>query len=169
MTIWREIRAGVLTCSDSCFYQGLPDDAGTWLRDRLQEKGCQVVAYAVVPDEEERIATMLEVWVTYKRCDLIITTGGTGLGPRDVTPEATRRVIERVAPNFMEYARWKTGQGQPLAYLSRGIAGVRSRTLILNFPGHPQAVREYWEALEPLLTHGLALLRGKALHPRGPR
>jgi molybdopterin adenylyltransferase len=164
--IWPDIRAGVLTCSDSCFYRGWPDDSGQWLRQALAAQGLQVVCYAVVPDEEDRIVATLLDWVDRQGCDLILTTGGTGLGPRDVTPEATARVIQRAAPSLLEYARWQTGQSNPLAYLSRGIAGVRGHCLIVNLPGNVKAVQEYWHALQPLLEHGLALLKGHHLHPR---
>ncbi|GBC84645.1 Molybdopterin adenylyltransferase [bacterium HR11] len=167
-TVWSEIRAGVLTCSDSCFYRGLSDDSGQWLREVLAAQGSSVICYAVVPDEEDRIAATLLDWVDRQGCDLILTTGGTGLGPRDVTPEATARVIQRAAPSLLEYARWQTGQANPLAYLSRGVAGVRGHCLIVNFPGNVKAVQEYWHVLKPLLEHGLALLKGYRLHPRSP-
>jgi molybdopterin adenylyltransferase len=111
-----------------------------------------------VPDEEVLIATILRDWSDSKRLNLILTTGGTGLAPRDVTPEATKSVIEREAPGIAEAMRFNSLQFTPMAMISRGVAGVRGRTLIVNLPGSPKAVRECLEYILPVLPHGINLL-----------
>ncbi len=162
--VWSGIRAGVLTCSDSCAYRGLPDVSGRWLVQTLEALGCAEVRYAVVPDEFDRIRETLDTWS--RDCHFVATVGGTGFAPRDVTPEATRAVIEREAPNLVEYLRLRTGSADPKAYLSRAVAGVRGRCLIVNFPGNPRAVEAYWTALTPLLDHIVHLLLGHPIHAR---
>ncbi len=151
---------GLLTVSDRGSRGETTDASGDLLAELLTPLG-EVAARALLPDEPERISALLREW-----CDapsapaLIVTTGGTGLSPRDTTPEATRAVLEREAPGLMEYARAQGGRDNPAAYLSRGVAGTRGRTLILNLPGSVRAVRESLAALMPLLPHALQTLQG---------
>ncbi|MEK7873890.1 MAG: MogA/MoaB family molybdenum cofactor biosynthesis protein [Chloroflexota bacterium] len=126
----------------------------------------QEVRYAIVPDERERIAEVLREWADSGQVDLILTTGGTGLGPRDVTPEATRDVLDREAPGLAEAMRADTLKKTPFAMISRQVAGARGRCLIVNLPGSPKAVRECLEVVLPVLPHAVELLRGDtASHP----
>ena len=116
---------------------------------------------ALVADERAAISTMLALWADAAACDVILTTGGTGFAPMDVTPEATLVVVERLAPGLAEAMRAQTAQKAPLAWLSRGVAGIRGRTLIVNLPGSPKAVQECMEVLAPLLPHAVDILTEK--------
>jgi molybdopterin adenylyltransferase len=149
-------KAGVLTISDACARNEREDASGRALADGLSEAGFEIARRAVVPDEEERIAATLRDWCA--DCSLVVSTGGTGFAPRDVTPEATRRVIERETPGLAELLRWTGYRHNPRAALSRGVAGIRGRTLLINLPGSPKAAREGLEVLLPLLPHALALI-----------
>jgi molybdenum cofactor synthesis domain-containing protein len=160
------MQVGILTISDSRS-QGARDDTATPLiRTRLEAAGYVVARAALVPDEREAIQTQLIDMADRLKLPLVVTTGGTGLGPRDVTPEATRAVIERDAPGLSEAMRAVTASQKSLAWLSRGVAGLRGRTLIVNLPGSPRAVEECLEVLLPLLPHALAMLAGAAHHGR---
>ncbi len=151
---------GIVTISDSRS-QGTRADATTALIRRLvEEAGYTVSQAAVIPDDVERIKAMLINLADRLALPLVVTTGGTGFGPRDVTPEATRAVLDREAPGLAEAMRVATAARQPLAWLSRGIAGLRGRTLIINLPGSPQAVEECLRVLLPLLPHALAMIAG---------
>jgi len=149
-------RAGVLTISDRCAAGEAEDVSGQVLEDALREAGYEVVRRAIVPDERALIAGWLRD--ACDTCDLILTTGGTGFAPRDVTPEATREVLEREAPGIAELLRLEGLKKTPFAALSRGVAGIRGRTLIINLPGSPRAVREGLEVLLPLLPHAIELI-----------
>ncbi len=120
----------------------------------------QVAAYEIIPDEEDVIAEKLKEYADQKKIDLILTTGGTGVSPRDVTPEATRRVIDKEVPGLGEAMRLAGMKVTPLAMLSRAVVGIRRRSLIVNLPGSPQAVRENLVILLPVLKHALEKIQG---------
>lgn len=153
-------KAAVLTVSDRGS-QGLrPDEAGPLVAKLLEEAGYQVVRTLIVPDEGPRIEAVLRQWSDQEADDLIITTGGTGFSPRDITPEATIAVCQRLTPGIPEAMRYASLQITPRAMLSRAAAGIRGRTLIVNLPGSPKAARENLEAVLPALAHGLEMLTG---------
>lgn len=153
-------QAGILTVSDTRS-QGLRADTATPLiRQLLEEAGFVVHETALVPDDQRRIQGGLIDMADRQRLPLVITIGGTGLSPRDVTPEATRGVIEREAPGLAEAMRVATATRNPLAWLSRGVAGLRGRTLIVNLPGTPEGAKECLQVLLPLLPHALEMVQG---------
>jgi molybdopterin adenylyltransferase len=154
------IRAGVVTVSDKASAGERKDASGPLLADLLRKIGVQVVAQTVVPDEQGEIRRVLTDLADEAGVDLVVTTGGTGLTPRDVTPEATKGLIEREVPGLAEVLRFDGYRKTPLAVLSRGVAGIRGGTLILNLPGSPKAVREGMETLMPILPHAIRMLRG---------
>jgi molybdenum cofactor synthesis domain-containing protein len=133
-----------------------------------REAGHEVAERAVVPDDVGPVTSRLVEWADSGHVDVILTTGGTGFGPRDVTPEATRPVLEREAPGIAEELRRRGAESTPYSVLSRGIAGIRARTLIVNLPGSPAAVRESVRVLSPLLVHACRLLRGEAVEHGAP-
>jgi molybdenum cofactor synthesis domain-containing protein len=154
-------KVGILTVSDTRS-QGLNTDTATPLiRRLLEDAGFSVAEVVLVPDDSQQIQQRLIDMTDRQRLPLVVTTGGTGLAPRDVTPEATRAVIEREAPGLSEAVRVATAKRNPLAWLSRGVAGLRGRTLIVNLPGSPSAVEEWLCALLPLLPHALEMIEGK--------
>jgi molybdenum cofactor synthesis domain-containing protein len=150
---------GVLTISDKGSQGQREDKSGAVIREMLSDNA--VVEYAIVPDEVDIIAARLREWADGGRVDVILTTGGTGLGQRDVTPEATLTAVERVVPGFAEAIRARTFNVTPLAMLSRAVAGVRGRCLIINLPGSPRAVRECLEVIMPAIPHAVQIIKGE--------
>ena len=158
------IRAAVITVSDACSRGEREDDSGATLVESLEASGAEVVEKGILSDDLEPLVQRLEEIVRRGDVNLIVTTGGTGLGPRDNTPEATRRVIQREAPGIAEAIRAASLKVTPMAMISRGIAGVASETLIINLPGSPKAVRESFAVIQPVLAHAVDLLAGKTRH-----
>jgi molybdenum cofactor synthesis domain-containing protein len=156
-----EIRAAVLTVSDRGARGERADESGPVLAGLLREAGASVVAQEVVSDELEPLAAKLRELADREDVNLLVTTGGTGLGPRDNTPEATRAVIEREVPGIGEAMRAETLRQTPTAMLSRAVCGVRSGALVVNLPGSPKAVRECFEVIRPVLAHAAATLAGR--------
>ena len=153
------VTIGVLTISDGASKGERQDASGETIRAMVaQLSGAVLTAGAIIPDEADQIAAVLREWSDEKHLNLVLTTGGTGLAPRDVTPEATKAVIERDAPGIAEAMRAISLQYTRMAMLSRGIAGTRGRTLIINLPGSPKAVKECLEYILPVLPHAINLL-----------
>ncbi len=152
-------RIGVLTLSDKGARGERIDVSGPVVRDLLTDVGA-VTHTAVLPDDQDGIAEILLQWVDCERLDLIVTTGGTGLTPRDVTPQATLRVIDYEIPGMAEAMRKCSMEKTPHAMLSRAVVGVRRQSLIVNLPGSPKAARENLDVLLPALPHALAKLAG---------
>lgn len=153
------LRIGILTVSDRSARGERPDASGPVLEREIEEQGWQVKRKSIVPDDLEAIRNLLVSWVDDGELDLILTTGGTGFSPRDVTPEATLEVIERHAPGLAEAMRAASLAVTPHAMLSRALAGIRGRTLIINLPGSPKAAIENLQVVSPVLPHAAQLLR----------
>lgn len=156
---------GVLTVSDRCSQGVMADTAGPAVAALLKENFAQVeIVAAIVADDEDTIAFTLEQW-SRQGAALVLTVGGTGLGPRDCTPEATRRVIDREAPGLAEAMRSRGAVSNAYAWLSRGVAGLRESTLIVNLPGSQRGAEESLASILPLLRHGLEVIAGGQSHP----
>lgn len=155
-------KVGVLTISDACSAGRREDTSGQSIVESLPPEVYTLVRRAIIPDEYSVIVETLRSWVG--SCDLILTTGGTGLSPRDVTPEATLAVIERPVPGISEALRIEGLKHTPMAILSRGVSGIAGQTLIINLPGSPKGVKEGMELLLPILEHALGIMKGEALH-----
>jgi len=161
------IRVGILTVSDRSSRGERADASGPLLRQMAGQQGWTVEREAVVPDELAAIRETLIHWADSLGLDLILTTGGTGFAPRDVTPEATRAVIEREAPGLAEAMRADSLRQTPHAMLSRAVCGIRGRALIVNLPGSPKAARENLATILPALPHAIALLQESPDSERG--
>jgi molybdopterin adenylyltransferase len=153
------ITVGIITISDGAARGERQDVSGERMRTLISQlPNSQISAQTIIPDEQEQITATLLDWSDNQHLNLILTTGGTGLAPRDVTPEATKVVIERDAPGIAEALRAMSLQHTPMAMLSRGVAGVRGRTLIINLPGSPKAVQECLTYIIEVLPHAINLL-----------
>jgi molybdenum cofactor synthesis domain-containing protein len=152
---------GILTISDKGWQGQRFDESGRVIRNSPLVLDNSVVKYEVIPDEVDIIAGKLTEWADEGNVDVILTTGGTGLGPRDVTPEATLSIVDKVVPGFTEAMRTQAFNVTPFAILSRAVAGVRGKCLIINLPGSPKAVRECLEIISPALPHAVEILRGE--------
>ncbi len=158
----RVFRAVVITVSDRVHAGIYEDKSGPAAVDALSALGFEIAGAVVVPDEAELIASALVVWSA--QAELIVTTGGTGCAPRDVTPEATLRVVERLVPGIAEKIRLAGSEHEPRSWLSRGVAGLRGACLIVNLPGSPKGVRESLDAVGKLLLHAVKLAIGDDSH-----
>jgi molybdenum cofactor synthesis domain-containing protein len=154
------LRLGVLTLSDSGARGDRVDTSGPAIVELLAPFSPEIIEKAIIPDEPDTIRRTLRAWVGSGRMNLIVTTGGTGLGPRDVTPEATRDVIDREIPGLAELMRAEGLKHTPMAAIGRGIAGLAGSTLILNVPGSETAARQNLQAVLPVLEHALDLIAG---------
>jgi molybdenum cofactor synthesis domain-containing protein len=151
---------GILTISDKGARGQRYDESGQTIRDIFSDLGSDISSYEIVPDEMDIIRQKLAEWADNKETDVIITTGGTGLGERDVTPEATIAVVDRVVPGLAEAMRSASLSKTPMAMLSRATAGVRGKCLIINLPGSPKAVRECLEVVLPAIPHAVDIIKG---------
>ena len=154
-------KIGIITASDKGSRGEREDASGRLIATMLQELG-QILSYKVVADDADLISREMIVMADQLGVDLILTTGGTGLGPRDVTPEATLAVVDRQVPGIAEAMRATSLQITSRAMLSRAVAGMRNKTLIINLPGSPKGVQECLEVILPALEHGLAIMKGEA-------
>ena len=155
-----DIKTAILTISDKGFEGKREDVSGKIIREIITTLQGKVVRYDIVPDEKKIIKERLVEFSDELRVDLVLTTGGTGFGPRDVTPEATKEIVEREVPGFGELMRIEGAKKTSMAILSRSTAGIRGGTLIINLPGSPTAVRESLEIILPVIPHSIKMLRG---------
>jgi molybdenum cofactor synthesis domain-containing protein len=153
------MRVAILTISDKGSRGEREDKSGSTLREIVEEMGGEVLEHGIVPDERSQVESALRRMA--QTADLVLTTGGTGIAPRDVTPEATRSVIEKEVPGITEVMRLRSVEVAPTAMLSRAVAGTLGRALIINLPGSPKAVRECFSFIKPAIPHALELLRGE--------
>jgi molybdopterin adenylyltransferase len=159
-----QIHAVIITVSDACSRGERIDESGQRLRELLNGMGAVIAASEIVADDLNPLAEMLRQYAERPDVNLIMTTGGTGFGPRDNTPEATRLVIEREAPGLSEAMRAESLKHTPMGMISRGVCGVRSACLIMNLPGSPKAVVESFAVIKPVLPHVVDLLGGATRH-----
>jgi molybdenum cofactor synthesis domain-containing protein len=153
--------AGILTISDKGAQGQRHDRSGEVIRETLSQLDSRIIKYDMVPDEKEIIAGKLAEWADGGGVDIILTTGGTGLGQRDITPEATLSVVDKVVPGLAEAMRARSLEKTPMAVLSRATAGVRGKCLIINLPGSPRAVRECLEVVLPAIPHAVEIMKGE--------
>jgi len=153
------VKIAIVTVSDSCFRGEREDESGKLIQQMVDSLG-EVVEYKIVPDEKEALRSCLLYLIEVKKVDLVLTTGGTGISPRDITPDVTEEVIDRKIPGFGELMRIKTFSSSPTSVLSRSIAGLKGKALVVNLPGSPKGVRECLEILLPLFPHAFEMIRG---------
>ncbi|MBA2124163.1 hypothetical protein B9J78_04420 [bacterium Unc6] len=154
------ILVAILIISDRCAIGERTDKSGEVIKDFLKRIGFLPARYRVVPDEREHISSALKDWSDEEELDLILTAGGTGFSPRDVTPEATKDILEKETPGLSEMIRTEGAKKTMCAYLSRGIAGIRKKTLIINLPGSPKGAGESLKAISPILCHAIDVMKG---------
>ncbi|HEY3374953.1 MAG TPA: MogA/MoaB family molybdenum cofactor biosynthesis protein [Candidatus Aquicultor sp.] len=155
------IKIAVLTISDKGSRGEREDLSGAEIKRIVESEGAVVIAHEVIPDEQYKIEEWLVRFADFDDADVILTTGGTGFSKRDVTPEATLSVVERLAPGFVEAIRQESLKITPHAMLSRAVSGIRGETIIINMPGSPKAVRESLAVILPALRHGVQILKGQ--------
>ena len=160
------LRAKILVLSDAAAGGRREDRSGPAVREVLEKRGWLVKALEVLPDDGDCIQAMLVAWTDGDDCDAVFTSGGTGLGPRDVTPEATQAVVEKQVPGLAELMRAEGVKRTRMAALARGIVGVRKGKLIVNLPGSPRGACESLESIIELLPHAIELLQGHTEHPQ---
>jgi molybdopterin adenylyltransferase len=158
------MRAAIITISSSRSDGNNSDESGPALAEFARAIGAEVAATEIVPDERAKIEWALRHYCDTERCELVLTTGGTGFAPDDVTPEATRAVIDREAPGIAEALRGASRAHTPNWMLSRGVAGIRGETLIINFPGSPRSIGQAGEAIGEAIPHAVAVLAGRSGH-----
>jgi len=154
------MRAAIVTVSSSRARGGGEDESGARLAEFARRLGAEIAARDVVPDDRTRIEERLRHWADAEGCELVLTTGGTGFAPSDVTPEATRAALEREAPGLAEAIRAASHAHTPHWMLSRNVAGIRGQTLIVNFPGSPRSIEQVGAAVAAAIPHAVSLLRG---------
>ncbi|MDI6689344.1 MAG: molybdopterin adenylyltransferase [Actinomycetota bacterium] len=155
------IKVAILTVSDKGFRGEREDLSGRVIVEKMTSLGAEIVHQEIVPDEFDIISQRLRYFADEIDADIVLTTGGTGLSPRDVTPEATKAVIDREVPGFAEAMRHESLKVTPHAMLSRAVSGIRKQTLIINLPGSPKAVKECLDAILPAIPHGIEIIRGR--------
>ncbi|AFM39844.1 molybdopterin adenylyltransferase [Desulfosporosinus acidiphilus SJ4] len=155
------VRVGIITASDKGSRGEREDLSGPALKELVQEMGWEVAEYTVLPDDQRLLESTMRLWTDEIKLDLILTTGGTGFSLRDVTPEATLAVADRLVPGIAEVMRQESLKVTPKAMLSRAVAVLRKQTLIINMPGSPKAVRECFSVISPSLPHGIQILKGE--------
>ena len=162
------LNLGILTVSDKGWRGQRDDESGKAIRDNLSLLDSRVVKYEVIPDETDVIAGKLAEWADEGSVDIILTTGGTGLAQRDVTPEATLSIVDKVVPGLAEAMRAETFTMTPFAILSRAVAGVRGKCLIINLPGSPKGVQECLKVILPVIPHAVEIIKGEVTEHKAP-
>ena len=162
------LKVGIITISDKGWQGERYDKSGQVIRDSLSAVESSVVKYEIIPDEADIIAGKLREWADGGEMDIILTTGGTGLARRDVTPEATLSVLDKVVPGLSEAMRVETAKITPMAALSRAVSGLRGKCLIVNLPGSPKAVRECLEVILPVIPHAVDMITGAVTEHKIP-
>jgi molybdopterin adenylyltransferase len=163
------VRVGIVTVSDRSWRGERPDESGPALVKAVTLQGWEVTRTAIIPDDIEQIKDLLIDWVDGDEMDIILTSGGTGFSPRDVTPEATQAIVQRPTPGLAEAMRSASLHITPHAMLSRAVAGIRAHTLIINLPGSPSGAVENFAVLVPVLPHAVQLLRDEPSAEAGHR